>query len=160
MMTAVTGGTGFIGQHLVRSLLSDGEKLRLLVRTSSRLPGLAKSPLEIVRADLLDQASLKKALDGCRRLYHLAAHTRNWSPEDEAFNKINVEGFGMFWKQPWPPVWREWSMSALLWSAVPQIPGRLQKIETATTSLTSLPTKPAKLQPKNCSCLPTSGAWK
>lgn len=93
MITAITGGTGFIGQHLVRSLLRDGEKLRLLVRTARKSPDRAGLSIEAVQADLLDPAGLKKALAGCRRLYHLAALARNWAPDGRSFYKINVEGF-------------------------------------------------------------------
>ena len=93
MITAITGGTGFIGQHLVRSLLNNGERLRLLVRTSSRRLEPGTFPVEIMEIDLLDATSLKKALTGCRRLYHLAARARNWSPDEKQFFKINVEGF-------------------------------------------------------------------
>ncbi|NPV82639.1 MAG: NAD-dependent epimerase/dehydratase family protein [Candidatus Aminicenantes bacterium] len=93
MITAVTGGTGFIGNHLVRSLLSDGETLRLLVRSPKRPDWLKESYTETVRVDLLDPSALKRALAGCHRLYHLAAYARNWAPEDRVFYRVNVEGF-------------------------------------------------------------------
>ncbi|MCR4408812.1 MAG: NAD-dependent epimerase/dehydratase family protein [Candidatus Saccharicenans sp.] len=93
MIIAVTGGTGFIGRHLVRSLLSDGETLRLLVRSQPGPDWLKKLPAEKVRVDLLDPDSLKRALAGCHRLYHLAACARNWAPDDRVFYRINVEGF-------------------------------------------------------------------
>lgn len=93
MITALTGGTGFIGRHLVRSLLSDGETLRLLVRNQRGPDWLKKLPTEKVQVDLLDSDSLKRALAGCHRLYHLAACARNWAPDERVFYRINVEGF-------------------------------------------------------------------
>lgn len=93
MITAVTGGTGFIGQPLVRSLVSDGETVRLLARKHRKLNWPEKLPIETAEVDLLDPSVLKKALAGCRRLYHLAAYARNWAPDGGVFYRINVEGF-------------------------------------------------------------------
>ncbi|MCX8159432.1 MAG: NAD-dependent epimerase/dehydratase family protein [Candidatus Saccharicenans sp.] len=91
-MTAITGATGFIGQHLVRNLLRDSEKLRLLVRKQKRPGWLEELSIETVAVDLLDPAALKKALTGCRRLYHLAAYARNWASDGNTFYRVNVEG--------------------------------------------------------------------
>lgn len=93
MRTAITGSTGFIGQHLVKSLINDGERLRLLLRKPVQKGWLTGLPLEIVRANLLKQTELNQALRGCHQLYHLAAHARNWSLDPRAFYRINVEGF-------------------------------------------------------------------
>lgn len=93
MITALTGGTGFIGRHLVHSLLSDGETLRLLVRSQRGPDWLKKLSTEKVQVDLLDPDSLKRALAGCHRLYHLAAYARNWAPDYRVFYRVNVEGF-------------------------------------------------------------------
>ncbi len=93
MITAVTGGTGFIGQHLVRSLVDDGATLRLLVRKNRKLNWTEKLPVETSEVDLLDLDVLKKALAGCQRLYHLAAYARNWAPDVILFHRVNVEGF-------------------------------------------------------------------
>ncbi len=93
MITAVTGGTGFIGQHLVRSLIRDGENIRLLVRKHRRLNRLERLSMETAAVDLLDLTALKKVLTGCGRLYHLAAYARNWAPDGKLFYRVNVEGF-------------------------------------------------------------------
>ncbi|MGB9893851.1 MAG: NAD-dependent epimerase/dehydratase family protein [Candidatus Saccharicenans sp.] len=88
----MTGGTGFIGQNLVRNLLATGENVRLLVRDISALPPSMNSPLEIIQTNLLDQTSLTRALKGCSYLYHLASYARNWAFDKNIFFKINVEG--------------------------------------------------------------------
>ncbi|MBC7350645.1 MAG: NAD-dependent epimerase/dehydratase family protein [Candidatus Aminicenantes bacterium] len=94
MITAISGSTGFIGRHLVRSLLRDGQWLRLLVRSHSRVEELPDSSLlEVVQTDLFDLSSLKEAVAGCRQLYHLAAYARNWSRDRKLFFKVNVVGF-------------------------------------------------------------------
>lgn len=93
MITAISGSTGFIGQHLVRHLLRDSQRLRLLVRSDLRVEKLPDCPSpEVFQTDLLDLPSLKKALTGCQQLYHLAAYARNWAPERELFLKVNVTG--------------------------------------------------------------------
>jgi farnesol dehydrogenase len=93
MITAITGPTGFIGQHLVQRLLREDNTLRLLVRNTSCLDRLADLPVEISQTDLLDLASLKRALKGCNRLYHLAAYAKNWAPDRNTFFETNVRGF-------------------------------------------------------------------
>ena len=93
MLIGITGGTGFIGQHLVKRLLLEGQKLRLLVRNSSCLHQLSDLPVEISQIDLQNPTSLEKALNGCIQLYHLAAYAKNWAPEKNTYFKINVKGF-------------------------------------------------------------------
>lgn len=92
MTVAVTGGTGFIGQALVRKLVEDGEKVRLIARASSQVGYLARLPIEIIRAELGNVSSLRSALAGCQQLYHLAAYARNWASDRETFYRVNVEG--------------------------------------------------------------------
>ena len=88
----VTGGTGFVGHHLVQKLIDQGETVRLLVRTTSRLDGLEKLPLQIHYGDLTNSDSLRQALKGCRFLYHVAADYRLWSLHPEELYRSNVEG--------------------------------------------------------------------
>ena len=92
MIIGVTGGTGFIGQTLVRKLVEVGKKVRVVARASSQVDDLVRLPVEIVRAELSEPDSLRQALSGCQQLYHLAAYARNWAPETETFYRINVEG--------------------------------------------------------------------
>ncbi len=88
----VTGGTGFIGNHVVRLCLEKGDEVRVMV-----MPGEDRSPLdgmdvEFVEGNLLDPPSLKKAVAGCSHLYHLAALFAVWTKDPELHNKINVDG--------------------------------------------------------------------
>lgn len=88
----VTGGTGFVGSHLVRRLLETGARVRALARQTSRLDNLAGLPLEIVTGDLLDAESLRAGMRGCRRVYHCAADYRLWLPHRDEIYRNNVEG--------------------------------------------------------------------
>ena len=74
--TLVTGGTGFLGSHLVRVLLERGEEVRCLTRRASRLDNLTDLPAEVVTGDLRDLDSLRKAAKRCRVIYHCAADYR------------------------------------------------------------------------------------
>lgn len=73
--TLVTGGAGFIGHHLVRSLLDSGRHVRVLDNFSSgdrtRLP--ASSRLDVVDADIRDHERVSAALRDCDSVVHLAA---------------------------------------------------------------------------------------
>lgn len=75
MASLVTGATGFIGSHLVRLLLDRGEEVVTITRASSdptNLEGLETRKLRRVTGDLLDPASVRRALEGCDVVYHLA----------------------------------------------------------------------------------------
>lgn len=73
--TLVTGPTGLVGSVLVRRLVDAGDPVRLLLRPRSdtRLLGDLMGRAEIVHGDVRDPESLAVALDGARRVYHLAA---------------------------------------------------------------------------------------
>lgn len=92
MKTLVTGGTGFIGSAVVRHLLDAGHEVRALVRQGSDQRNLAGLPVQIAYGDLRDKDSLRKALIGCRCLYHVAAHYSLWSRDRRIAYEINVTG--------------------------------------------------------------------
>lgn len=91
-LVLVTGGAGFIGSHVVRSLLKRNYRVRVLAvekESTERLEGL---DVEIVRGDLLDQEALKSALSGCKYLFHLAAIHAQWMRNFEPMYRVNVNG--------------------------------------------------------------------
>jgi dihydroflavonol-4-reductase len=90
--TLVTGGTGFVGSHLVRVLLERGEQVRCLIRKTSRLDNLMDLPIEFVTGDLRNPNSLKEAAKGCDVVYHCAADYRLWSKDPQEMYASNVEG--------------------------------------------------------------------
>lgn len=72
-MILITGGTGFIGQRLVRQLAAQGRPLRLLLRPSPKTPRLPRGiPIEAAVASLNDPRGLQSALQGVDVVYHLA----------------------------------------------------------------------------------------
>jgi dihydroflavonol-4-reductase len=68
----VTGGTGFIGSHLVDRLLAKGYHVRALVRNPNKLGFLKNLPIEIIEGDLFSTAALEKAIAGSDYVYHVA----------------------------------------------------------------------------------------
>ncbi len=75
----VTGAGGFIGSHLVERLLAEGAAVRALVsyRSTGEAGWLDRSPrresMDVVRGDLRDLASVRRAADGCQVIFHLGA---------------------------------------------------------------------------------------
>jgi dihydroflavonol-4-reductase len=86
----VTGATGFVGWHVARKLIDRGERVRVLVRDPARLREL--DGVEPVSGDLRDSASLKKAVEGCGVVYHVAADYRLWARDPQEMFRSNVDG--------------------------------------------------------------------
>ncbi|HSL64157.1 MAG TPA: NAD(P)H-binding protein [Gaiellaceae bacterium] len=68
-MIVVTGATGHVGGRLLRALEREGREVRAAVRTPEKLD--AAEGTEVVRADVLDDASLREALAGAETAYYL-----------------------------------------------------------------------------------------
>lgn len=88
----ITGATGFIGNHVARMCLEQGDEVRVMV-----MPGEDRSPLdgmdvEFVEGNLLDPPSLAKTTEGIEKLYHLAALFAVWTKDPDLHFKINVNG--------------------------------------------------------------------
>ena len=92
MKSLVTGATGFLGSAVMRCLVSARHDVRVLVRPGSNRKNLADFPVEIIEGDLLDHASLHRAVNGCDNLFHVAADYRLWVPDPEVMHGINVTG--------------------------------------------------------------------
>ena len=79
MKTLVTGGTGFLGSHLVERLLEQGHEVRALARKSSDISYLKTTGADIVIGNVEDYESLGPALKGVDVVYHAAARvTPGW----------------------------------------------------------------------------------
>ncbi|MBN1446323.1 MAG: NAD-dependent epimerase/dehydratase family protein [Bacteroidetes bacterium] len=72
MITAITGGTGFIGSHLVDRLLEQGHQLRVLVRKTSNLRWLQGKNVQLVEGDIRDAATLGDFIRDADYVYHIA----------------------------------------------------------------------------------------
>lgn len=90
--TFVTGGTGFLGRHLIPALCRVGHHVRVLARHPDEHPWLKRYPqVEIVRGDVLDAACMRDAARGCEYVVHAAGYFRFWG-EQAIFDATNVGG--------------------------------------------------------------------
>ena len=95
MVTLVTGGTGFIGSHLVGTLVSKGEDVRMLVRETSKVERFKKLGVDFVYGDITDKGTLKGIAEDVDIVYHLAAMGHVSAISDAAYQKfreVNVKG--------------------------------------------------------------------
>ncbi len=90
MKAFVTGSTGFIGSHLVDSLLKKGFDVTCLVRKSSSLRHLEGLNVCLVKGDCCKADSLSEAVRGSDYIFHIAGLTKARSQDD--FYNANVAG--------------------------------------------------------------------
>src|SRR5688572_18089236 len=90
--TLVTGATGHLGANLLRRLLADGQRVRVLVRQGSPSHALDGLNVERVVGDVRDHASLVAAVDGCARVFHCAATIAITSGGEQEIFETNVLG--------------------------------------------------------------------
>lgn len=88
----VTGAAGFLGQHIVRELLAGGDQVRALSRREESDQALAALGAEPVRGDITDPQSLALAVRGAEAVFHVAADTNTWRPNNQAQTRTNVGG--------------------------------------------------------------------
>ncbi len=90
-MILVTGGTGFVGQALVRRLTDAGHAVRVLVRPSAQNPNLPRGvPLHAAVTTLDDRRGLLAALQGVDTVFHLAG--AEWSGIYADLARTDIEG--------------------------------------------------------------------
>ncbi|MDT3688084.1 MAG: NAD-dependent epimerase/dehydratase family protein [Pseudorhodoplanes sp.] len=85
----VTGGSGFIGQHLVAALLQRGDHVRILDQAP---PRRLRPRCDFVRASITDRDAVPRAMDGVDEVYHLAGIPHLWTENVDDFDRVN--GFG------------------------------------------------------------------
>jgi dihydroflavonol-4-reductase len=90
--TLVTGGTGFIGSHLVRALAARGDDLRLLIRSASPATHLEPLEFERINGDITDRRAVRRAVEGVDSVFHLAGMTSMRRGLAERVIATNVDG--------------------------------------------------------------------
>ncbi len=88
-MWIVTGGNGFIGHHLVATLVASGRPVRVL---DVRAPSGRSGDVEYVEGSVLDPSQVERALVGVDRVYHLAGLPGMWMANKQDFHDVNCRG--------------------------------------------------------------------
>jgi nucleoside-diphosphate-sugar epimerase len=89
MRAFVTGGSGFIGSHLIDALLKNGWGVRALAHNE---PILQEGRVEVLKGDICDRAVLKQGLQGADILFHLASALGSSLLSRDEFFRINASG--------------------------------------------------------------------
>ena len=85
----VTGGSGFIGKHLVAALIARGAQVRVL---DLQPPPRALPRVQYVSGSVLDRDLVDRAMDGVDEVYHLAGLPGMWLPRKADFHTVNYGG--------------------------------------------------------------------
>jgi len=92
-LVGVTGGTGFLGYHIVRELLAVGARVRVLaLRPLGPHPLLNEPRVNCAFGDVRDAAAVRPALAGCDVIFHTAATVAVWGPALERMHSIHLDG--------------------------------------------------------------------
>lgn len=90
-MIFVTGGTGFVGESLVRQLVASGRPVRVLLKPSRQSPKIPRGvSLDVAVSALQDERSLRSAMKDVDVIFHLAGAERQGTRGD--LSKVDVEG--------------------------------------------------------------------
>lgn len=93
----ITGGTGFIGSNLVNKIAGSGDELRLLVEprrieVAEEIKRLSGGNISIFQGDVRDFEAVKKALNGCETVVHLAAVLKDSGRHKDLIRDVNLGG--------------------------------------------------------------------
>ena len=90
MRACVTGGTGFVGAHIVRALADRDDDVRVVYRNQDRLKALRGVKYRRAKCDVLDYKSMRRALRGIDVLFHVAGNVAS-NPVQGVW-ELNAEG--------------------------------------------------------------------
>lgn len=89
----ITGGTGFLGVHLVKKLSAIGYNLKLLIRENSDISSFQDlNKINYIIGDVNNIETLYNAVDNIDLIYHLAAYTRMWARNKSVYEETNING--------------------------------------------------------------------
>jgi len=102
LTVAVTGATGFLGEHLLRRLTEAGHRVRILMRGGKALD-VGPHPITVIPGSIDDSAALAKLVEGADIIFHLAGSIK--AANRDTFMRVNRDGTEAMisaWKQHAP----------------------------------------------------------
>lgn len=92
MKIFITGATGYIGTNLALHLANSGHTVHALYRSKSKAASLKHDNVRLFEGNISDAKSLKRAMQSCDGVFHVAAFARVWARDPKTFFDINVDG--------------------------------------------------------------------
>lgn len=93
MVNIITGGAGFLGQHLAIALSARGEPVRIVDLMPPRdLSTGAGTQIEFVQASVTDPSALTRACNGATCVFHMAANAHLWAKDKSVYQSVNADG--------------------------------------------------------------------
>jgi nucleoside-diphosphate-sugar epimerase len=117
----VTGGTGFVGGHLVQALRARGDQVTCLVRNAAKAHALGWTDVRLVRGDLDDAAALREGCADAEVIYHVAG--RISARDLDEFMRANRDGTANVLEAAAPASRRRFVLVSSLAAAGPTVPG-------------------------------------
>jgi len=91
-VTLITGGSGFVGSHVVRALAKRGDELRLFARRRANLSHFEDLDFERATGDITDLRAVRRAMEGVERVFHVAGTTAIRAEDRQRIFDVNVRG--------------------------------------------------------------------
>lgn len=91
-LALVLGASGFLGSHVILELVSRGYQVRALARPDSDISTVSALPIEHVHGDVLDRASLDRAMINVDVVYHCVVNAKAWLRDVSQLYRVNVDG--------------------------------------------------------------------
>jgi dihydroflavonol-4-reductase len=88
----VIGANGFLGSHVTRLLVEDGNQVRVMVRPTANTRAIDDLQLTRFQGDVFDTDTVREAMDGCDDVYYCVVDTRAWLRDPSPLFRTNVEG--------------------------------------------------------------------